>query len=186
MVPGFRQVPYNDLEAMRAALSPATAAILIEGIQGEGGVTPATPEYLLGLRQLCDEKKLLLLMDERAMRPFPHRPLPELPAHPRRRAGRRDVPAGRHLDGQVAGRRLPHRRVLGAGALRRFAGRGLARHDLRRLAARLRGRLEDSRGDPAREAGRQRAAGRRLSSRPACSSLRRSIPASSRPCAAWA
>ena len=40
MVPGFRQVPYNDLEAMRAALSPATAAILIEGIQGEGGVTP--------------------------------------------------------------------------------------------------------------------------------------------------
>ena len=48
---------------MRAAISPATAAILIEGIQGEGGVTPATPEYLLGLRQLCDEKKLLLLMD---------------------------------------------------------------------------------------------------------------------------
>jgi acetylornithine/N-succinyldiaminopimelate aminotransferase len=64
MVPGFRQVPFNDLEAMRAALSPATAAILIEGIQGEGGVTPATPEYLLGLRRLCDEKKLLLLMDE--------------------------------------------------------------------------------------------------------------------------
>ena len=63
MVPGFRQVPYNDLEAMRAAISPATVAILIEGVQGEGGVTPATPEYLLGLRQLCDEKKLLLLMD---------------------------------------------------------------------------------------------------------------------------
>jgi len=63
MVPGFRQVPYNDLDAMRAAISPATAAILIEGIQGEGGVTPATPDYLLGLRQLCDEKKLLLLMD---------------------------------------------------------------------------------------------------------------------------
>ena len=63
MVPGFRQVPYNDLDAMRAAISPATAAILIEGIQGEGGVTPATPDYLLGLRRLCDEKKLLLLMD---------------------------------------------------------------------------------------------------------------------------
>ena len=63
MVPGFRHVPYNDLEAMRAAISPATAAILIEGIQGEGGVTPATPEYLLGLRRLCDEKNLLLLMD---------------------------------------------------------------------------------------------------------------------------
>jgi acetylornithine aminotransferase/acetylornithine/N-succinyldiaminopimelate aminotransferase len=63
MVPGFRQIPFNDLAAARAALSPATAAIMIEGIQGEGGVTPATPEYLLGLRQLCDEKNLLLLMD---------------------------------------------------------------------------------------------------------------------------
>ncbi len=63
MVPGFRQVPYNDLEAMRAAISPATVAILIEGIQGEGGVTPARPDYLLGLRRLCDEQKLLLLMD---------------------------------------------------------------------------------------------------------------------------
>jgi acetylornithine aminotransferase/acetylornithine/N-succinyldiaminopimelate aminotransferase len=63
MVPGFRQVPYNDLEAMRAAISPATAAIMVEGVQGEGGVTPATPEYLFGLRRLCDEKKLLLFMD---------------------------------------------------------------------------------------------------------------------------
>lgn len=63
MVPGFRQVPYNDLDAMRNALSPATAAVLIEGIQGEGGVSSANPEYLLGLRKLCDEKRLLLLMD---------------------------------------------------------------------------------------------------------------------------
>jgi acetylornithine/N-succinyldiaminopimelate aminotransferase len=63
MVQGFHQVPYNDLEAMRAALSPATIAIMVEGIQGEGGVTLASPEYLLGLRRLCDEKKLLLLMD---------------------------------------------------------------------------------------------------------------------------
>ena len=63
MVPGFRQVPYNDLEAMRSAISPATAAVLIEGIQGEGGVTPATVEYLLGLRRLCDEQRLLLLLD---------------------------------------------------------------------------------------------------------------------------
>jgi acetylornithine aminotransferase/acetylornithine/N-succinyldiaminopimelate aminotransferase len=64
MMPGFRHIPFNDLDAARKAISPATAAILIEGVQGEGGVTPATPEYLLGLRQLCDEKKLLLLMDE--------------------------------------------------------------------------------------------------------------------------
>ena len=63
MTPGFRHIPYNDLEAARAAISPATVAILIEGVQGEGGVTPASPSYLLGLRALCDEKKLLLFMD---------------------------------------------------------------------------------------------------------------------------
>ena len=63
MMPGFRHIPFNDLDATRAAISPATVAIMIEGVQGEGGVTPATPEYLLGLRALCDEKKLLLLMD---------------------------------------------------------------------------------------------------------------------------
>jgi acetylornithine/N-succinyldiaminopimelate aminotransferase len=63
MVAGFRHVPFNDLRAVREAISPATVAVMIEGVQGEGGVTPATPEYLLGLRQLCDEKKLLLLMD---------------------------------------------------------------------------------------------------------------------------
>ncbi len=63
MTPGFRHIPYNDLAAARAAISPATVAIMIEGVQGEGGVTPATPEYLLGLRALCEEKKMLLLMD---------------------------------------------------------------------------------------------------------------------------
>ena len=63
LVPGFRHIPYNDLEAVRAAISPATVAILIEGIQGEGGITPARADYLLGLRQLCDEQKLLLLID---------------------------------------------------------------------------------------------------------------------------
>jgi acetylornithine/N-succinyldiaminopimelate aminotransferase len=63
MVAGFRHVPFNDLKALHDALSPATVAILIEGIQGEGGISPASPEYLLGLRALCIEKKLLLLMD---------------------------------------------------------------------------------------------------------------------------
>jgi predicted acetylornithine/succinylornithine family transaminase len=63
MTPGFRHIPFNDLEAACNAISPATVAIMIEGVQGEGGVTPATSEYLLGLRALCDEKKLLLLMD---------------------------------------------------------------------------------------------------------------------------
>ena len=63
IMPGFRHIPYNDLAAARNAISPATVAILIEGIQGEGGLTPATAEYLTGLRALCDEKKLLLLLD---------------------------------------------------------------------------------------------------------------------------
>ena len=62
-VPGFRHVRFNDLDAVRQALSPATVAVLIEGVQGEGGITPASPDYLFGLRRLCDERKLLLLMD---------------------------------------------------------------------------------------------------------------------------
>src|SRR2546421_5368905 len=62
-MPGFRRAPNTAWEAGRGVIPPATAAIMIEGVQGEGGVTPATPEYLLGLRALCDEKKLLLFMD---------------------------------------------------------------------------------------------------------------------------
>ncbi|HEY2138814.1 MAG TPA: aminotransferase class III-fold pyridoxal phosphate-dependent enzyme, partial [Chthoniobacterales bacterium] len=64
MVAGFRQVPFNDLKAMEAAITRETAAILIEAIQGESGITAATPEYLLGLRKLCDERCILLLLDE--------------------------------------------------------------------------------------------------------------------------
>ncbi|MBG88702.1 MAG: aspartate aminotransferase family protein [Verrucomicrobiales bacterium] len=60
---GFTQVPFNDLEAVEKALSPATVAVMIEGVQGEGGITPATSEYLLGLRKFCDVNNLLLLMD---------------------------------------------------------------------------------------------------------------------------
>lgn len=64
MPAGFRcDVPFNDLGAMAAAVGPRTAAILIEGIQGEGGITPASPEYLTGLRRLCDAHNLLLLVD---------------------------------------------------------------------------------------------------------------------------
>jgi acetylornithine/N-succinyldiaminopimelate aminotransferase len=63
-VAGFKQVPFNDLEAMRAAITTSTVAILIEAIQGESGITMASPEYLLGLRKLCDEHNLLLLIDE--------------------------------------------------------------------------------------------------------------------------
>ena len=64
MVVGFSQVPFNDLGAMERAVTSRTAAILIEAIQGESGITSATVDYLLGLRKLCDEKKILLLLDE--------------------------------------------------------------------------------------------------------------------------
>ena len=63
-VEGFKHVPFNDVEAMRRAITKSTAAILVEPVQGESGITIATPEYLLGLRQLCDERNLLLLFDE--------------------------------------------------------------------------------------------------------------------------
>src|SRR5205823_3369821 len=59
-VQGFRHVPFNDLDAVRQAISPATVAVLIEGVQGEGGITITKPEYLLGLRELCNQRKLLL------------------------------------------------------------------------------------------------------------------------------
>src|SRR5688572_12305713 len=62
--PGFRHVPFNDLQAVRDAISPATVAVLFECIQGESGVNPVSPEYLVGLRELCNEKRLLLLLDE--------------------------------------------------------------------------------------------------------------------------
>lgn len=63
LMPGFRHVPFNDLDAVEQALSPATVAVMIEGIQGEGGIYPASPDYLLGLRNLCNKHRLLLFMD---------------------------------------------------------------------------------------------------------------------------
>ncbi len=62
--PGFDQVQFGDLDAVRAAITEATAAILIEPVQGEGGIRPATNEFLRGLRQICDEYGLLLILDE--------------------------------------------------------------------------------------------------------------------------
>lgn len=63
LMPGFLHVPFNDLEAIQKTITPQTVAVLIEGIQGESGVFPATAEYLIGLRKLCTEKKILLMMD---------------------------------------------------------------------------------------------------------------------------
>lgn len=63
IIPGFVHVPYNDLKAVEQAIGPKTAAVLVEGIQGEGGVLPASPEYLLGLRELTHKHGILLFMD---------------------------------------------------------------------------------------------------------------------------
>jgi len=63
-VEGFDQVPFGDLEAVKRAIGPQTAGILIEPIQGEGGVRVAAPAFLRALRLLCDEHGLLLIFDE--------------------------------------------------------------------------------------------------------------------------
>ncbi len=63
-VEGFDQVPFGDHEALMAAIGPETAGILIEPIQGEGGIRPVPTQCLRGLRELCDEKGLLLIFDE--------------------------------------------------------------------------------------------------------------------------
>jgi acetylornithine/N-succinyldiaminopimelate aminotransferase len=61
---GFDQMPFADLEATKRAIGPATAAILIEPVMGEGGVRVVAPEFLRALRQLCDDNGLLLVFDE--------------------------------------------------------------------------------------------------------------------------
>ncbi len=63
-VEGFDQVPFGDLEQVKKTIGPETAAILIEPVQGEGGVRPVPPEFLRELRALCDKHGLLLLLDE--------------------------------------------------------------------------------------------------------------------------
>lgn len=63
VMPGFVYVPFNDLAAVEKAIGPKTAAVMVEGIQGEGGVIPATAEYLLGLRKVTLERGVSLLMD---------------------------------------------------------------------------------------------------------------------------
>ncbi len=62
--PGFDQVPFGDLDAVKAAITDETAAILIEPVQGEGGLRSASHEFLRALRQICDEHGMLLVLDE--------------------------------------------------------------------------------------------------------------------------
>jgi acetylornithine/LysW-gamma-L-lysine aminotransferase len=64
LVPGFRHIPYNDLDAVQEAITPETAAVILEVIQGEGGVHPAAPGYLQGVQRICEERGALLIVDE--------------------------------------------------------------------------------------------------------------------------
>lgn len=61
---GFAYADFNDIESVKAAVNDKTVAIMLEAVQGEGGVTPATPEFMSGIRALCDEKNLLMICDE--------------------------------------------------------------------------------------------------------------------------
>jgi acetylornithine/LysW-gamma-L-lysine aminotransferase len=64
LVPGFHHVPYNNLEALRAAVNETTAGVILEPVQAEGGVYPGTPEFLRGAQEICREKGALLILDE--------------------------------------------------------------------------------------------------------------------------
>jgi acetylornithine/succinyldiaminopimelate/putrescine aminotransferase len=64
LMPGFKYVPFNDLKAVREAIDSKTCAVMLEPIQGEGGVNIPSEGYLKGLREICDEKGILLILDE--------------------------------------------------------------------------------------------------------------------------
>jgi acetylornithine/N-succinyldiaminopimelate aminotransferase len=64
LLPGIRHVPFGDIGALARAVSEKTCAVMIEPIQGEGGIVVAPPEYFVALRRLCDERGILLIMDE--------------------------------------------------------------------------------------------------------------------------
>ncbi len=62
--PGFRYLPFNDIQALREAVTGKTVAVMLELIQGEGGVHPASPEYANQVREICDDNNLLMIVDE--------------------------------------------------------------------------------------------------------------------------
>jgi acetylornithine/N-succinyldiaminopimelate aminotransferase len=64
LLEGFKYAPFDDLEAARALIGPKTAGILVEPIQGEGGIRPASQAFMEGLRALCDEHGIMLILDE--------------------------------------------------------------------------------------------------------------------------
>ncbi len=64
LVAGFKTVKFNDLNSVKNALTPNTAAVMLELVQGEGGINVSDRDFVLGLRKLCDEKNMLLIVDE--------------------------------------------------------------------------------------------------------------------------
>ena len=164
MVPGFRQVPYNDLAAMRAAISPATAAIMIEGIQGEGGVTPGLAGVSARPAPVVRREEAAAAHGRRAMRPFPHRAGSRASS-----ASSKACPAARRFCRTASP--WPSRWAAGSPSARFGCGRltpicsAPGTHGTTYggspLACAV--ALEDTRGHPAREAGRQRPPGRATS-----------------------
>jgi acetylornithine/succinyldiaminopimelate/putrescine aminotransferase len=64
LMPGAVMAEFNNIESAKAAIGPNTAAVIVEPVQGEGGILPATPEFLQALRDLCDEHDAILIFDE--------------------------------------------------------------------------------------------------------------------------
>jgi acetylornithine/N-succinyldiaminopimelate aminotransferase len=64
MLPGFDYIPFNDIDALRKAFTDETAAVMIEPVQGEGGINIASPEFMRAIRELCDENGALMILDE--------------------------------------------------------------------------------------------------------------------------
>ena len=142
---GFRHVAWNDLDALERPLDPSVAAVLLEPVQGEGGVNPATAEYFAGRPAAVRRAGPPVHGRRGPDRPRPDRAVVRPPAL--RRGARR-----RH-HGQGARQRRAHRRLLGAGRRGRRLRARRPRHHLRRPAARRRGgpggaRRDGGRGRP--------------------------------------
>ncbi len=171
---GFAFTPFNDVEALDAAIDERTACFLVEPVQGESGVVPATREYLEAARRLCDERGALLIFDEvqcgmgRVGRLFAHQLY--------------DVRARCVHAREVAGERLADRRAARARRGGERAAAGRSRHDVRRIARpggrRARAPRDPRRGRPrhARRVRRRAAAGansmRSRATIPRCSNRR--------------
>ena len=152
LMPEVEFVPFNSVEALRAAFSPDVCAILIEPIQGEGGIHPVSQEFFAAARELCDSTGALLIADEIQCGFGAHRQVVRLPAFRH--------PARRHHAGQAAGWRPAHRRHAVHRARRASDHPGHARNDIRRqpisLCNRDRGHRRDQARPPARAHRRRR------------------------------